>query len=223
MDILHILSNIRTSISNEIITKPNNFIRMIQHDYPIIELIDRQYHGVTTYSTYPYKIKHIAICLYANNNDMLPIEIIIATFLHELAHTVTDTNDTNDHSISFYQNFGIILRCAERLNIYAISNMRDKYSVRSLIRFDNIDIDALLNSMNIGHSVLYSPKKKNYVILIKDGTINKTINVIEYDTIKTILTKIEKKIKRKISGIIHQNKIINDVAELTQGGTYLCI
>lgn len=104
----------------------------------------------------------------------LPLELVTATFLHELAHSVTPPErwrpqaippELRDdipeegpnswvllhHSPTFYTNFAEMLRRAEDLGIYSLpTGTKNKYSVRSLKRFDRIDPDMSMSRFSLG-------------------------------------------------------------------------
>ena len=119
---------------------------------------------------------------------ILPVEILLCTFIHELAHTVThgerkrrdevsrDTLKlqpedavrrghkkasakemlTVHHSQTFYKNFATLLRAAEKLKIYALPAVRNKFSPRNLMRFDSIDLGMHMKGFHVGHSPRFS-------------------------------------------------------------------
>lgn len=125
-------------------------------------------------------IKEIKICVKTFDNKNIPIEAIIHTFIHELAHTITipeqilSKNITkqrkkiqptvenkksnhymqNHHSDSFYCNFARLLRIAEILDIYTLPNSHKNFTIKNLQRFD-----SLINpndKLSLGFSKLYS-------------------------------------------------------------------
>ncbi len=110
------------------------------------------------------EIKEMKICIRNFHDELYPIEAIIHTFLHELAHTVTlpelvlSKNITNrrkkiqptvenkknnhympnHHSDSFYCNFARLLRIAENLEIYQLPKSHRTFTIKSLQRFDSL-------------------------------------------------------------------------------------
>ena len=154
-------------------------------DYDIYELDiitpdgdeERKYHGVTyvnvkTWISYKdgiriadldtLSIDKLGVFLKFKNGDTIPIEIVIHTFLHELAHTVTipEQRITKTvskmtkklqshitpkkknafmpchHSDNFYRNFATILRMAEHLNIYKLPKTHRNFNIKNLQRYD---------------------------------------------------------------------------------------
>ena len=104
----------------------------LSDDYDIYELdkitLDGedgfQYHGITyvnvkTWISYKdgiriadldtLSIDKLGVCLKFKNGDIIPIEIVIHTFLHELAHTVTIPEQRNPRQlINLRKNFSRI-------------------------------------------------------------------------------------------------------------------
>lgn len=74
------------------------------------------------------------------NEAFLEMKVVVPTLLHELAHCITPhivvDGVNEDHGVEFYSNFKRILEVAEDELIYCLPPQRDKYSVRSLQRFD---------------------------------------------------------------------------------------
>ena len=117
------------------------------------------------------KTNKIEIKLTNENNELLSMEVLIPIFLHELAHSITPgiierkqimpinnsekkfTSFLNPHNQFFYQNFALILKKSEELNIYHIRKKLKKFSVGNLRRFDAIDI---VDSSNTCGSSPYS-------------------------------------------------------------------
>ncbi len=156
----------------------------LDEDYEICELerltIGQQafdYHGVTyvnvkDWISYKEGIKiadldtisidKLEVGLKFKNGDKIPIEIVIHTFLHELAHTVTIPEQRISktinkrtkalqshvpikkkkcfmpchHSNNFYKNFATILRMAEKLNIYILPKTHKNFNIKNLQRYD---------------------------------------------------------------------------------------
>ena len=119
---------------------------------------------------------------------ILPIEILLCTFIHELTHTVTHGERKRrdevssavlklqpeagrghkkkkasgkemvmvHHSQTFYKNFATLLSAAEKLGIYALPSVRNKFTARNLMRFDSIDLGMHLKGFHVGYSKRYS-------------------------------------------------------------------
>jgi len=120
--------------------------------------------------------RKINVRLTGDKDIIFPIENILATFLHEMAHCITpgimkrgrDINAKTyllqsdekcdqskkwipvHHSDLFYKSFARVLRLAEKLNIFILPHTKNKYTKRSLERFDAAD------SFNKGNSPIYS-------------------------------------------------------------------
>ena len=113
-------------------------------------------------------------------NEPLPPALVVATFLHELAHTVTrpemrEARDVPaailalqprddaaaggaahgalarvDHPPAFYANFAALLRAAERVGAFALPPAADKLAPRALRRYDAVDADAAAAGLHLG-------------------------------------------------------------------------
>lgn len=127
-------------------------------------------------------VHSIGVQLHDRRGSLLPVELLLATFIHELAHTVTRPEmrrcrevpgdvlklqpqvrevDPNDfapvhHPESFYANFGLLLRAAEQLGIYVLPPMPNKFGRKALMRFDNLDPEACLCGLNLGRSPCFA-------------------------------------------------------------------
>ena len=112
-----------------------------------------------------YHVDYIAIKFKEKNKD-LPLELIIYTFIHEMAHVLTipekhkikhickntkkklnklqpfQKNSKKSlplhHNTSFYLNLIILLRIAEKLNIYILPKEFGGYVYNKIIRFDSM-------------------------------------------------------------------------------------
>lgn len=128
------------------------------------------------------KIQEMKICTKTYDNQDIPIEAIIHTFIHELAHTITipemivSKNITqkrkhiqptvkvqkpkhfmqNHHSDSFYSNFAKLLRIAEILDIYQLPKSHRNYTCKNLQRFDSCINPN--DKLSLGYSKCYSGK-----------------------------------------------------------------
>ena len=89
--------------------------------------------------------------------ELLPMGSVVLTLLHELAHTISDHYEvkgegkhgrkfsSHDHGEDFYRHFREILEVAEEYNIFRLPNScPNKFSIRSLQRFDAIDVDSAI-------------------------------------------------------------------------------
>ena len=152
------------------------------------------YHGVTYVNTkdwISYKqglriadidtlsIDKLEVCLKFKDGKEIPIAIVIHTFLHELAHTVTIPEQRISktinkrtkalqshipikknkgftpchHSENFYKNFATILRMAEQLNIYILPQTHKNFNIRNLQRYDCMFSPS--DKLSVGTSPLY--------------------------------------------------------------------
>ena len=128
-------------------------------------------------------IDKLGVCLRFRSGDNIPIEIVIHTFLHELAHTVTIpeqriTKTINKrtkaiqlqntitkknafmpchHSDNFYRNFATILRMAEQLNIYILPATHRNFMIKNLQRYDCMFSPD--DKLSVGISPLYKDIK----------------------------------------------------------------
>jgi hypothetical protein len=105
---------------------------------------------------------------------LIPIQLLLPTFIHELAHSITpgvqeyrygdERNGNgkrqrlkkwhfNAHSSLFYTNYAMLLRVAEDLEIYRVPSQSKKFSEKTLRRMDMID---LLSSPELCGSSPYS-------------------------------------------------------------------
>lgn len=133
--------------------------------------------GVKIADVRTLKVKKMEIYM-----KQIPIEAIIHTYIHELAHTVTipemifsknicsknkriqPTVDNkknnsfmqNHHSDSFYGNFAKLLRISEELNIYVLPKTHRNFNIKNLQRYDSlINPNDLLS---LGTSPLFQKK-----------------------------------------------------------------
>ena len=188
---LKILYEIRRLLINQCETKNITFNSIdkqcnknlkLSDNYDIYELkindnYKYEYHGITyvnvkDWISYKNGIKiadidtlsidKLGICFTYKNKTIIPIEIVIHVFLHELAHTITipeqriaktltkktkllqsHVKETKNnkfmpchHSDSFYKNFATILRLAQQLDIYILPKTNKNFSIRNLQRYD---------------------------------------------------------------------------------------
>jgi hypothetical protein len=131
-------------------------------------------------------VRSVALQLTGEDGKVIPVEMLLATFLHELAHTITRPECHPEgevpkvllalqshsgsakhgapkgfvqlhHPSTFYQNYAALLQVAERLGIYKLPPAPDKFGQKSLRRFDSIDPDAVLRGgLDMGTSERYA-------------------------------------------------------------------
>ena len=151
---------------------PESFGRPITTDYPIKTQNSLQYHGwceiilpknewirkLNIEKPKEFSISGLTVHLKASleDNALLPMELLLPTLIHELAHSVTTPEKWRlnsipkelqegqyeglksydyvilHHSPTFYTNFALLLQMAEKLNIYSLPATPNKYSVRAL-------------------------------------------------------------------------------------------
>ena len=99
-----------------------------------------------------------------HNEKKLPIEAVIHTFIHELAHTITlpEKHMSKDvdskikklqpyaksgkknsyiavhHTDEFYKNYSKLLRMCEKLDIYLLPKTHRNFSINGLRRYDSM-------------------------------------------------------------------------------------
>ena len=197
---LEILNNVRTLLIQAFESDhPDSFGAKLTSEYPIIAKNDlggdlgrceinrhggwqRTISGVEQAKS--FSIGSLSIQLKSDQGSVLPIEVLLSTFLHELAHTITVperirlasipkeyVNDFLDikpeewvfwsHSPVFYKNFAILLQKAEQLGIFLIPSVPNKYSVRNLRRFDSVSVSASFSGLNLlGHSLMLGKRSQ---------------------------------------------------------------
>ena len=181
------------------------------------------------------------------DNALLPMELLLPTLIHELAHSVTTPEKWRlnsipkelqegqyeglksydyvilHHSPTFYTNFALLLQMAEKLNIYSLPATPNKYSVRALKRFDQLDPEALKRGLNIGSCPMFSNKSKvnSLKILVTDVQRTKQ-KPITISSDEVSVSKILKEAKIKLNIIkkptllldIHGNELTNETMAL---------
>ena len=148
-----------------------------------------------------FKVTSVSVQLTSTDGAPLPLELVTSTFLHELAHSVTpperwrpeaippELKESDDggkswiilhHSPTFYANFAQVLSRAEELGIYSLpSGTKNKYSIRSLKRFDRVSPDMSLSRFGIGKCNLPALKgngqchRQRLNIVVTDGQQSK--------------------------------------------------
>jgi hypothetical protein len=192
---LDLMGHIRELLAKEMQPPPATFARPLTCDYPLKESLRRGYHGYCDIQVHEWEtesdicrkarsfdIRSVSLQLNDAQGALLPVELLLPTFIHELAHTVTcperrraeAVSDTLlklqphavepckdgflpvHHSDTFYANFAELLRAAERLEIYTLPAAANKFGAKSLMRFDAIDPVASLCKLNVGHSPLFA-------------------------------------------------------------------
>jgi len=127
-----------------------------------------------------------------DTQQLLPLEALLPVLLHEFAHCMTPGYQVfgrdergrrsrkwhcHTHSETFYDNFGRVLKVAEDLGIYTLSDSTvssggrggicSKYSLKTLKKFDSIDLEAQLTTTScieplpgvLGPSLLLSTRR----------------------------------------------------------------
>jgi len=179
-----------------------------------------------------YVVEKIIICLYDDNNNIVPMSDLISVFLHELAHSVTcgimeydkDIKQWKeiDHSHQFYDNYEKILRISEKLNIFNLPKIPNKYSINNLKRFDNIDTNYIpLPSYvtQFKHLDLNGKAITTIRLMIRYENITKIITIDKNKTEKKTENEIENKIENETENKIEnetENKIENKTKNKTE-------
>lgn len=191
---LGLLEHVRELLVKELQPTPVTFAHPLSCDYPLKECERIGYHGYCDIQVHgwakednlcckatSFNVRSVSLQLRDPEGALLPVELLLPTFIHELAHTVTCPERRRAETISgnvlklqpnatepskdgflpchhpdlFYVNFAELLRIAERLGIYKLPNAPNKLGAKSLMRFDNIDPAAALGKLNVGQSPLF--------------------------------------------------------------------
>lgn len=209
--VLDMLCNARELMAAELQREslPESFFCPLCCETPVTSMKRHGYHGFCDICVESYKdepdgarratsfiVRSIGLQLRDVHGKLLPLELLLATFIHELAHSVTQPEmrpvaEVSEavlklqprareakhgfievhHSDAFYHNFAVLLRVAERLGIYELPALPNKFSPKALARFDNLDVEASLAGLNLGRSRLYAtapitPDKPLQVLLV---------------------------------------------------------
>jgi len=177
---------------------PDTFAVPLSCDFPLKECTRPGFHGFCDIQkckwqgdgagdvrrAMSFTVRSVSVQLSDESGQPLPVELLLATFIHELAHAVTRPemrragavdsailklqplaaglgSQPNEmvpvhHSDDFYANFAALLRVAERLGIYSLPAGPSKFAPKSLMRFDSIDPAALRAGLSVGKSELYA-------------------------------------------------------------------
>lgn len=178
---------------------PPTFARPLANDCPLKPLSKPGYHGFADIRVRSWRnalgaegmdhrrvatefdVQSVHLQLRNETGALLPVELLLATFIHELAHTVTQPEMRRarevgssvlklqpgsegssaeqfihvHHTEDFYTNFAELLRTAEQLGIFALPSLPNKFAQKSLMRFDSIDRSACAAALNLGRSVVF--------------------------------------------------------------------
>ena len=111
---------------------------------------------------------------------------------------------------------------AEKLGIYVLPSISNKYSARNLKRFDQIQIDSSENGFQNGHSPIFSVHKKGQPLrlILTDGqrTKKKPISLdVERKSVEQILKEAKSSLNMrktpKSAATIQGKTITNDMLE----------
>merc|ERR1719197_35569 len=145
----------------------------------------------------------------------LPIHVILPTFIHELAHAITPSTQflrnnkwefSDSHGEDFYENFGILLRIAEKNGIFKLPSKPKKFSMANLKRYDALDIVTIAPGL-VGTSEKYGTSLEGIdrtirLLLIDPQNVKKLIMVhIEKSSIQSILKMARQKYRKKYNYI----------------------
>lgn len=200
--LLDLLTRVREMLAEDLTSRPrpSNFAESIPLDCPVKAIKRHGFHGfvdmratlwqdelgedgtVQCRRATAFSVRSIGVQPWGQDGKLLPIELLLLTFIHELAHTVTAPEErlvesvnkailklqpqlragslgrfiAVHHSDSFYDNFAELLRAAERLGIYVLPSVANKFAPKSLMRFDSIDPSASVKGLNLGRSPLFA-------------------------------------------------------------------
>jgi len=177
---------------------PDTFAAPLSCDFPLKECTRPGFHGFCDIKECRWRgdgtgdvrramtfvVRSVSVKLSDEQGQPLPVELLLATFIHELAHAVTrpemrrvgavdtailklqpqvtrlgmqpDDMVPVHHSNDFYANFATLLRVAERLGIYSLPVGPNKFAPKSLMRFDSIDPAAMRAGLCVGKSDHYA-------------------------------------------------------------------
>jgi len=177
---------------------PETFAAPLSRNFPIKECTRPGFHGFCDIQkckwqddgtgnlrqAQTFTVRSASVQLFDELGQPLPVEWLLATFIHELAHTVTrpemrragavdiatlklqpqvvglgarpDEMVPVHHSDDFYSNFAALLRIADKLQIYSLPVGPNKFAPKSLMRFDSIDPAAIRAGLSMGKSELYA-------------------------------------------------------------------
>eukprot|EP00389_Voromonas_pontica_P002533 GDKH01003761.1.p1 GENE.GDKH01003761.1~~GDKH01003761.1.p1 ORF type:complete len:327 (+),score=10.66 GDKH01003761.1:104-1084(+) len=120
--------------------------------------------GPTTRFAEVWKARTISLAISNVSGSIIGLEMIMATFLHELAHCLTPPSlrradegsdwTPDDHNPEFYESFARILRAAEELDVFHVPSRPAKFSRHALLRYDRIGPDTLVGSVGRNRDML---------------------------------------------------------------------
>eukprot|EP01060_Flectonema_neradi_P013439 TRINITY_DN20200_c0_g1_i1.p1 TRINITY_DN20200_c0_g1~~TRINITY_DN20200_c0_g1_i1.p1 ORF type:complete len:280 (+),score=59.73 TRINITY_DN20200_c0_g1_i1:43-882(+) len=138
-------------------------------------------------------VQRVVIGLKAPGGVAVPIETLLLTFIHELAHTVTELAEINPklvpkkimrlqggggggssssvflhHSTGFYSNYATLLKIAEKEGILVLPSVPGKLSAKNLLFLDSIDPADSATGFLTGVSPKYSAPRSQLRLLLCD-------------------------------------------------------
>ena len=166
-------------------------------------------------------VRRVAVAVFdpTQPTEPLPIELLLLTFIHELAHTVTQaelvpidsvTQTRSDvegsfreklvvvhHSKPFYEHYATLLKAAEKLGVLTIPSVPNKYSEANLQRLDSIDVTMSKAGLNRGVSPMYSkmPPKVRVSLTAKSAQSRVVVLEVEGLSLKTLLQVARSKLR----------------------------
>eukprot|EP00012_Vannella_robusta_P014232 CAMPEP_0206210534 /NCGR_PEP_ID=MMETSP0166-20121206/17596_1 /ASSEMBLY_ACC=CAM_ASM_000260 /TAXON_ID=95228 /ORGANISM="Vannella robusta, Strain DIVA3 518/3/11/1/6" /LENGTH=271 /DNA_ID=CAMNT_0053632209 /DNA_START=116 /DNA_END=929 /DNA_ORIENTATION=- len=182
--------------------------------------------------SYPTTVHLVEVKVRDNNSKQFPIEVILPTFIHELAHTVTPAERVwneeknkyerlDSHGNSFYHNFACLLRTAESLGIFELPPGPNKFSKKSLKRYDALDIITAPKGF-VGSTKLYNSTSadapRTLRITAKYQGTEKLIIIESSATLDDFLLESRKKFRTKFSKVFR-----SDGSEVFSGPLHQCI
>ena len=266
---LKILDDVRTLLCQAFESDhPDSFGARLTSDYPIIAKNDlegdlgrceihrhggwqRTISGVEQAKS--FSIGSLSILLKSDQGLVLPIEVLLPTLLHELAHTITVPERRKmasipkeyanefpsikpeewvfwSHSPVFYKNFAVLLQKAEQLGIYVSPSVPNKYSVRNLRRFDSLNMSASLSGLNIGHSPMFSKHQESQplrlILTSAQGSKQKPVT-LQVRTKELVMkeAKTRLNLRKKVKNVltIHGESVTDDMLRLMANDTVLVV
>ena len=166
----------------------------------------------------------VVIGLKSPSDTTIQIETLLLSFIHELAHTITELSEMETTSVSkkvlrlqpgstaggcknvivhhsslFYCNYASLLRIAEENSVLTIPSVRGKLSTRNLMLLDSIDPSASASGLLIGFSPRYSSQRDHVrMLLLTEGGDQKLyLADIKNISLKSLLKTASTKFNRR--------------------------
>lgn len=225
-DLVHVREMLFDNLNKS--EKPTTFACCLSCGYPIRPLTRHAYAGFcdtraedwqvvdnSVRRAAKFTVRSVNLRIRDEGGEVLPMELLLATFIHELAHTVTapemrrieevpeavlrlqpNTRCSEKgfvnvhHTEQFYANFARLLQTAEGLGIYALPSMPHKFSRKALMRFDYIDPAAQRGGLNLGTSALFGRRSRarpSRIVLTDKGRAKQKLITLGSHTVAELL------------------------------------